>query len=62
MRARLRRRRDAFSVYVRRYAKANRALTAFETDITRYKELQHDIQSEEGILNLGFIRCGIPNE
>ena len=45
-------------IYVCRYAKANRALTAFETDITRYKELQHDIQSEEGILNLGFIRCG----
>ena len=41
---------------MRRYAKANRALTAFETDITRYKELQHDIQSEEGISNLGFIR------
>jgi len=45
--------KDAF---MRRYAKANRALTAFETDITRYKELQHDIQSEEGITNLGFIR------
>ena len=29
--------KDAF---MRRYAKANRALTAFETDITRYKELQ----------------------
>ncbi len=58
MLARLRRRRDSFIVYVCRYAKANRALTAFETDITRYKELQHDIQSEEGILNLGFIRCG----
>ena len=45
--------KDAF---MRRYAKANRALTAFETDITRYKELQHDIQSEEGITNVGFIR------
>ena len=29
---------------------------AFETDITRYKELQQDIQSEEGITNVGFIR------
>ena len=45
--------KDAF---MKRYAKANRALTAFETDITRYKELQHDIQSEEGITNVGFIR------
>ena len=45
--------KDAF---MRRYAKANRALTAFETDITRYKELQHDIQSEEGVSNIGFIR------
>jgi dynein heavy chain len=45
--------KDAF---MRRYAKANRALTAFETDITRYKELAHDIQSEEGISNIGFIR------
>lgn len=45
--------KDAF---MRRYAKANRALTAFETDITRYKELQHDIQSEEGITSIGFIR------
>ena len=41
---------------MRRYAKAGRALTAFETDITRYKELQHDIQSEEGVSNIGFIR------
>ena len=45
--------KDAF---MRRYDKARRALTAFETDITRYKELQHDIQSEEGISNIGFIR------
>ena len=45
--------KDAF---MRRYAKANRALTAFETDITRYKELQQDIQAEEGITNIGFIR------
>ena len=45
--------KDAF---MRRYAKAGRALTAFETDITRYKELQHDIQSEEGVSNIGFIR------
>ena len=45
--------KDAF---MRRYAKANRALGAFETDITRYKELQQDIQSEEGITNVGFIR------
>jgi dynein heavy chain len=45
--------KDAF---MRRYAKANRALTAFETDITRYKELQHEIGAEEGISNIGFIR------
>ena len=45
--------KDAF---MRRYAKANRALTAFETDITRYKELAHDIQSEEGTSTIGFIR------
>ena len=45
--------KDAF---MRRYAKANRQLDAFETDITRYKELQHDISSEEGVSNIGFIR------
>ena len=45
--------KDAF---MRRYAKANRALSAFETDITRYKELQHEIGAEEGISNIGFIR------
>ena len=45
--------KDAF---MRRYAKANRAIGNFETDITRYKELQHDIASEEGISNIGFIR------
>ena len=43
--------KDAF---MRRYAKANRALGAFETDITRYKELQQDIQSEEGITTLNL--------
>ena len=49
--------KDAF---MRRYAKANRALTAFETDIARYRELRQDIQSEEGYSNIGFIRidCG----
>ena len=45
--------KDAF---MRRYAKANRALTAFETDITRYKELQQEIGAEEGVSNIGFIR------
>jgi dynein heavy chain len=45
--------KDAF---MRRYAKANRSLTAFETDIQRYRELQNEIQSEEGITNSGFIR------
>ena len=45
--------KDAF---MRRYAKANRALTAFETDIARYRELASDIQSEEGYSNIGFIR------
>ena len=45
--------KDAF---MRRYAKANRALTAYETDITRYKELQYEIQAEEGVTAIGFIR------
>lgn len=45
--------KDAF---MRRYARANRSLTAFETDIQRYKELQNEIQSEEGITNSSFIR------
>ena len=45
--------KDAF---MRRYAKANRALTAFETDIVRYKDVLMDIQGEEGVANIGFIR------
>ena len=37
--------KDAF---MRRYAKANRALTAFETDITRYKELRRTSTRRRG--------------
>ena len=41
--------------YMRRYAKANRTLTAFEADIQRYKDLQSEIQAEETIVNMNFI-------
>ena len=41
--------------YIRRYAKANRALSAFEADIQRYKELQNEIQAEDTIVNMNFI-------
>lgn len=41
--------------YIRRYAKANRTLAAFEADIQRYKDLQNEIQAEETIVNMNFI-------
>ena len=41
--------------YIRRYAKANRTLAAFEGDIQRYKDLQNEIQAEETIVNMNFI-------
>ena len=41
--------------YIRRYAKANRTLAAFESDIQRYKDLQNEIQAEETIVNMNFI-------
>eukprot|EP00002_Diphylleia_rotans_P022931 TRINITY_DN4501_c0_g1_i3.p1 TRINITY_DN4501_c0_g1~~TRINITY_DN4501_c0_g1_i3.p1 ORF type:complete len:4513 (-),score=1142.54 TRINITY_DN4501_c0_g1_i3:360-11993(-) len=45
--------KDAF---IRRYAKANRPLAAFETDITRYRELQTEIQNEEGFSSVNFVK------
>jgi len=44
--------KDAF---IRRYAKANRPLSAFDSDIVRYKEYQNEIQNEETIVTMNFI-------
>lgn len=30
--------------YIRRYEKAGKALASFETDITRYQQLQEEVQ------------------
>eukprot|EP00736_Rhodelphis_marinus_P013382 Rmarinus@m.14828 len=42
--------------YIRRYAKSNRPLSSYESDITRYREFQADITGEETINNMQFIR------
>eukprot|EP00741_Cyanophora_paradoxa_P024938 tig00000056_g24072.t1 len=49
--------KDAF---IRRYAKLNRPLSTFDSDIQRYKELQSEITNEETIKDMSFIRidCG----
>jgi dynein heavy chain len=45
--------KDAF---IRRYAKANRPLSQYDIDITRYKEQQQDIQQEEANTTINFIK------
>ncbi|EFJ08553.1 hypothetical protein SELMODRAFT_185288 [Selaginella moellendorffii] len=49
--------KDAF---IRRYERAKKPLSAFESDIVKYRDLQEDVQGEEGITNLRFLRidCG----
>jgi len=44
--------KDAF---IRRYSKANRPLTQYDADITRYKEQQNDIQGEDITSTINFI-------
>ena len=41
--------------FIRRYAKSNRPLNAFEDDIKRYKELHKEVSLEESQTNMGFI-------
>ena len=41
--------------WMRRYAKANRTLASFESDIQKYKELQTEIQLEDTVVNMTFI-------
>lgn len=42
--------------FIRRYAKASRGLAQFDADTMRYKELQTDIQNEEGAHTINFIK------
>ncbi|BFI30788.1 dynein axonemal heavy chain [Marchantia polymorpha subsp. ruderalis] len=42
--------------YIRRYERAKKPLSAFETDIVKYKGLTEDVQAEETITNLRFLR------
>ena len=46
--------------YIRRYEKAQKPLSSFEADIHRYMQLQDEVQSEETITNMRFLRidCG----
>ncbi|CAM6114547.1 unnamed protein product [Calypogeia fissa] len=47
--------------YIRRYERAKKPLSAFEADIIKYKDLIEDVQAEEAITNLRFLRieCGV---
>eukprot|EP01135_Chromosphaera_perkinsii_P000405 Nk52_evm52s78 gene=Nk52_evmTU52s78 len=45
--------KDAF---IRRYAKLNPPLSTFDSDINRYIEVSHNIQKEDTIANIQFIR------
>jgi len=42
--------------FTRRYAKANRPLSQFDLDITRYREQQSDIQNEDMTSSINFAR------
>ncbi|KAI5057584.1 hypothetical protein GOP47_0027599 [Adiantum capillus-veneris] len=46
--------------YIRRYERAKKPLSAFESDITKYQDLQEDVQAEETITSIRFLRidCG----
>ena len=46
--------------YIRRYEKAQKPLSSFETDIQKYLQLQEEVQSEETTSNMRFLRidCG----
>ncbi|GBG32973.1 Dynein heavy chain 2, axonemal [Hondaea fermentalgiana] len=45
--------KDAF---IRRYAKANRPLSQYDIDITRYREQQSDIQAEDMTSAINFVK------
>ncbi|KAJ7527535.1 hypothetical protein O6H91_16G059900 [Diphasiastrum complanatum] len=42
--------------YIRRYERAKKPLSAFESDILKYRDLQEDVQAEEGLVNVRFLR------
>lgn len=42
--------------YIRRYEKAQKPLSSFEADIHRYIQLQDEVQGEETITNMRFLR------
>ena len=42
--------------YIRRYAKANRTLKNYDTDVTKYREQQADIQGEQITHTINFIQ------
>nr|AML30862.1 axonemal inner arm dynein heavy chain 6 [Marsilea vestita] len=46
--------------YIRRYERAKKPLSAFDSDIVKYQDLQDDVQAEETITNVKFLRidCG----
>ena len=46
--------------YIRRYEKAQKPLSSFESDIQKYLQLQEDVQTEETTSNMRFLRidCG----
>ena len=46
--------------YIRRYEKAQKPLSSFETDIQKYLQLQEEVQGEETTSNMRFLRidCG----
>ncbi len=41
--------------YIRRYARSNRTLAAFESDTQKYKDLQKEVQQEDSVTNMNFI-------
>ena len=44
------------AAFIRRYANTKRPLSSFDLDITRYKNNQSDIQSEDVTHGVGFIK------
>lgn len=41
--------------YIRRYEKANKPLSAFQTDIKKYQDLADDILAEDSSTNITFL-------
>ena len=45
--------------HVKRYAKAKKPLSSFEADITKYKELFVEVEGEDQITNMAFLRIDV---